>query len=380
MKPIISTCALLAATGILAVRVQGGQAYFPSEWNGRKVYLSPALHVPENVGCDSYRESEGARLIAAVLKDSLLARNYAVMVGDQDYVANTSESNGWSSSVHVPIHSNAGAWDCGGGACLSGGTWLMYQTGDGRDQQLAQPIVDSMSGSSPGCNDRIGSDEALSGFGLYELRGTSMPAAYVESAFHTHGPDVSWLRQAGTVAGGIAEGIDRYFGYPRCPPCPTQAAEPSLTAEPGAASSMSEEPSAASSMNRERRPWPELWAALDRVVAGPPSSVSAAGALSVFSEATAGMVNEVTIDKTGLVIVDFADLSAVIPNASTAAGRGLMWAELNAAVFASPEARAVLYRIDGNCERFARWLQTSCEPVTRTAWRARQGTGPGPRP
>lgn len=37
-------------------------------WNGKKVYLSPSSQ-SANVGCDGYNEKDGARAIAAKVKD-----------------------------------------------------------------------------------------------------------------------------------------------------------------------------------------------------------------------------------------------------------------------------------------------------------------------
>lgn len=201
-------------------------------WNGIKVYLSPAHHVPDNVGCDNYQESAGARDIALKVKDTLVSYGYQVRIGSGNPIDNTNDSNAWGSTVHIPIHSNAGPWDCNGQDSSRGGTWLIYADTPGYD--LGVEILSAVGPYSPGTWDRICSDTSgCTSFTLHELRATNMPAAYVEAAFHTYGPDKNWLLQTTAVGTRIAVGIDKYFGSPRCPspnnPCPMiMSPEPTL--------------------------------------------------------------------------------------------------------------------------------------------------------
>lgn len=108
-----------------------------------------------------------------------------------------------------------------------------------------------------------------------------------------------------------------------------------------------------------------LEAALRQLLRGPTPSERAAGIHSWFSDTTAGALRSAVIDDAGRAIVDFADLRALIPNASTAAGSGILLRELNGTVFELPSVQSVEYRIEGSCARFFEWLQYSCEVVTR---------------
>lgn len=91
----------------------------------------------------------------------------------------------------------------------------------------------------------------------------------------------------------------------------------------------------------------------------------AASGQSWFSAATAGALRTVTIDSTGHAVVNFEDLQALIPNASSSAGSASLLEDLNAAVFSIDAVRSVEYQIEGSCERFWNWLQFGCRTVVR---------------
>ena len=306
----------------------------PGSWNGRKVYLSPALHSPENIGCDGYQESTGARRAALNVRDYLLARGYAVRVGSNDYVTNVESSNAWGSTVHIPIHSNAGANDCYSPFIYgNGGTWLMYEPGSTSGSNLAQKIFDAVRSSSPGTWDLKDTDTNLAGFALYELRNTTMPAAYVESAFHTFRPDVDWLRVSATVASKIGAGIDNYFGNPRCP-CPTLA--PPEVSSPTTASTD------------------------DSTAPHPGATVDANGTPATVG----GTVATIRLSADAVAIVDFA-VHPALATATTTNGARTLIAGLNQEAFADPTVLAVEYRLDGSCSSFWASLQAPCQRIER---------------
>lgn len=77
------------------------------------------------------------------------------------------------------------------------------------------------------------------------------------------------------------------------------------------------------------------------------------------------MLNSASITPDGIAIVDFGDLSQVIPNASTTAGSSILFSELNSTVFQFEEVQAVYYQINGSCEAFWSWMESTCHLVTR---------------
>lgn len=110
-----------------------------------------------------------------------------------------------------------------------------------------------------------------------------------------------------------------------------------------------------------------LRAALDRLVRGD------AGASTWFSAQTADIVREVGFDSTSRgATVDFVDLRAIIPNASSSAGSEALLRELNATVFTVGGIDWVQYGMEGDCELFGEWLQYGeCLVFTRQAGAAR---------
>jgi hypothetical protein len=106
---------------------------------------------------------------------------------------------------------------------------------------------------------------------------------------------------------------------------------------------------------------------LDLLVQGPTDAEKAAGLISWFSPATAGVVTLVSREG-GAFAVDFHSLTALIPNASTSAGSQLLLSQLNGTIFQFAAVDSVLYTLDGDCDAFWMWLQMECHPVTRVEW------------
>ena len=121
----------------------------------------------------------------------------------------------------------------------------------------------------------------------------------------------------------------------------------------------------------ESAPTAELHGALEALVGGRSEQVAGESA-SWFSAETADALRSVAADSAGHAIVDFHDLRALIPNASSSAGSAALLNELNATVFQFPGIHSVEYRMDGSCDHFWEWLQYGCQTVTREsadAWR-----------
>jgi hypothetical protein len=106
-----------------------------------------------------------------------------------------------------------------------------------------------------------------------------------------------------------------------------------------------------------------LRAALQQTLRGP--SNPHPGKLSWFSAATSNALRSVSVDSAGHAIVDFEDLRALIPNASSSAGSAILLEELNAAVFGVDGIQSVSYLIEGSCEKFWEWLQYGCQTIRR---------------
>lgn len=106
-----------------------------------------------------------------------------------------------------------------------------------------------------------------------------------------------------------------------------------------------------------------LRAALEELLKGPSKEEQALGFHSFFSPATAGLLQNVGIDEQGQVTIDFADLSQVIPSASSSTGSQELTGELNRTVFQFPTVKAAAYRISGSGDAFWNWLQLANHTV-----------------
>jgi hypothetical protein len=201
---------------------QADTVFTPTLPNGQKVYLSQACHnrggpaCVTNTGCFGYSENAGSAKIAASALHSLLGggglleRGYTVRIGDGLTEENISNSNDWGSTMHIPIHSNArDEPNCTAPfTATNGGTQTMHVSTSG--QELADQLLAAIGPSSPGT-----SDTTVRRTDLGELNDTNMPAAYLEAAYHTYGPDTNWLNNPTSWSWGIGAGVDACRGYPR---------------------------------------------------------------------------------------------------------------------------------------------------------------------
>lgn len=297
---------------------------------GVKVYLSPAYHNHQNIGCAGYDEEVGARAIAERARDVLVSRGYTVRVGTGSYQTNFNDSNAWGAHVHVPVHSNAGAWGCDPGDPASrGGTWTMYNTAGSRGHNLADFMLGAIRDYSPGTNDQL-----LQRTDLLELK-TNARSAYAEMAFHTYYWDVVWMAFDTATAGEVlANGISRHCAVNDCKNG-QKALAPSY--------------------------WPELDAEdFDEAVGGALPEVRDAldARLAAASPLLEGAV--LAVEETGgVLLVDLADIRDL--------GSGHLFhaSGVVARAFELTEADAVVFRIDGSAGAFCEWTESDCRALTR---------------
>lgn len=105
-------------------------------------------------------------------------------------------------------------------------------------------------------------------------------------------------------------------------------------------------------------------AALAALMEGPTPEERAAGLWSWFSDSTRHALRDVRLED-GFLVVDFAGLPSLIPNASTSAGSRELLASLDSTTLQFPGVDSVEYRLDGSCDAFWEWLQRGCEVVRR---------------
>jgi len=163
-------------------------------------------------------------------------------------------------------------------------------------------------------------------------------------------PRTAGINECGEDA-ELSRADDRVFAFFTC-----------ADADPPSEAYPVERPAPASADAEDR-----LAAALEALLEGPTDDEQTFGYDSWFGAETAGMLSDVSVDDDGRAVVDFADFSGVIPNASTSAGSQMLLAGLNATVFQFDQVTEIEYRFDGSCDAFWNWLQTECQTVTDPA-------------
>ncbi len=127
--------------------------------------------------------------------------------------------------------------------------------------------------------------------------------------------------------------------------------------------------------------------ALEALLAGPTATERADGYGGWFSDATAELLHDVTVDADGTAHVVFADLRPVIPNASTSCGSAGLMAQLDQTLFAFDHIVATRYAIADQAA-FYEWLQlvdpdaadpddTGDDPATEDSPATEDGTTEG---
>jgi hypothetical protein len=215
-------------------------------WNGKKIYLSPARHLqpPRARGeCGplsedrmafhtAYRATNGVyfndRYAPRSPYRNLRARHYRVRIGRGTVASAIRNSNAWGATRHIPIHSNAHAFnDCGNTNASRFGTHGIYLRGSTRGRDLAQKLVHTIGIASyrglrrsPGTNDLVCyipfDPQGCTRFTrLGELNDTRAPAAYMEVEFHTWQRGYNWVETSRPWAWRFGWGIDWHLRWPR---------------------------------------------------------------------------------------------------------------------------------------------------------------------
>lgn len=170
-----------------------------------RVYLSPS-NQEHNVGVGNYGTEESrmhqlARCVTGKLLryDGKFISRKSQPDWDMDKVCR--DSNDWKSDVHICIHTNAGS-------SSADGTVAFY--GSERGKKLTTCLYQYVRSESPGSDSGI-----LPYPGLYEIRHTDAPCAYLELFFHTNKVEVDdFLKSIDAYAESIVHGLCVYFAVP----------------------------------------------------------------------------------------------------------------------------------------------------------------------
>lgn len=211
-----------------------------ANWNGKKVYLSPARHSDAGGrgectganGMGNYNENTAAyrfayyaasgNYVGSAVSTSegrnLRTRGYKVRIGRGTVSSAIQNSNAWGATVHIPIHSNARNERCGNTNAASHGTVVIYHSyGESGGQGLSDFLKQTVGVSSPGSNDFIchNSSDCTAYSCLGELCNTTAKAAYLEREFHSWNQGAKWMQTDQFNAWRLGWAVDRFLGYPR---------------------------------------------------------------------------------------------------------------------------------------------------------------------
>ena len=115
--------------------------------------------------------------------------------------ARVTESNKWGADLHVCIHTNA----CNGQVK---GTRLMAHDLKGTGYKACEAIMATLAPITPGTSDNITARP-----GLYEVKNTTAPCAYIEVAFHDNKEEAQWIiDHKEDIAEAICKGLCNFYG------------------------------------------------------------------------------------------------------------------------------------------------------------------------
>lgn len=108
--------------------------------------------------------------------------------------------------------------------------------------------------------------------------------------------------------------------------------------------------------SRRVRPPAALRGAMAALLQGPTHAERGGGYGGWFSARTAGRLRSASI-RAGTARIDFRDLRAIIPNASTSCGSALLLAQLDRTALRFAAVKRTAYSFDGDVRAFYEWLQ-----------------------
>ena len=168
----------------------------------KKISLSPSSQEANTYASGGTNEQEQCRKIARAAADALKRCGFSVICGDSGTMyTRTADSNEWGADLHVPIHTNA----CNEKVA---GTRLMCSKIGGDGYNACKAIFDVLAPLTPGTSENITAYP-----GLYEIKYTKAPCAYIEVDFHDVASVAKWIiENVAEIGEAIAKGICNYYG------------------------------------------------------------------------------------------------------------------------------------------------------------------------
>lgn len=174
-----------------------------------KVYISPSCQTENVYAYGNTTEAKECRKIGQLTVEALQRCGIAAITNvTDDMDERMMESNAWGADLHVPIHSNAFNKS-------AMGTQIYHDGVSGSvSKKACSAIFSVLAPLSPGS----GGDTIRPNPGLYEIRMSEAPTAYIEVAFHDTVTEAKWIiNNKIKIAEAICKGICNLYGVDYIP-------------------------------------------------------------------------------------------------------------------------------------------------------------------
>lgn len=174
-----------------------------------KIYISPSCQTENVYAYGKTTEAKECRKIGQLTVQALQRCGFAAITNvTDDMDERMEESNVWGADLHVPIHSNAFNKS-------AMGTQIYHDGVSGSvSKKASAAIFNVLAPLSPGS----GGDFMRANPGLYEIRMSDAPTAYIEVAFHDTVTEAKWIiNNKIKIAEAICKGICNLYGVTYIP-------------------------------------------------------------------------------------------------------------------------------------------------------------------
>ena len=175
-----------------------------------RIYISPSCQTANKYAYGNTTEAIQCRAIAVLTVQALERCGFAAITNvTDDMDERMAESNAWNADLHVPIHSNAFNKS-------AMGTQVYHDGVSGSiSRKACSAIYKVLAPLSPGSS----GERTRANPGLYEIRNSQAPTAYIEVAFHDTVTEAKWIiNNKPKIAEAICKGICNLYGVPYIAP------------------------------------------------------------------------------------------------------------------------------------------------------------------
>ena len=176
-----------------------------------KIYISPSDQVSNTYAVGNTNEAVQCRAIAQYLDAALKrcgidSKTNTTAGGSSGMSVRVKESNDWGADLHLPIHTNACNTEVKG-------TRLMAHDLKGTGYKVCEAIMETLAPITPGTSDNITARP-----GLYEVKNTKAPCAYIEVAFHDNKEEAQWIiDHKEDIAEALCKGLCNFYSVTYVP-------------------------------------------------------------------------------------------------------------------------------------------------------------------